>query len=123
MRREIKRIELLLLTYSDGVSSSYQSHLAANPLLCFLRKKEAFGGRSGSVRRDKVYLHSGGSYGTRREPSNQEPLSAQRLDGSDEETEGRGARCSQVLLNSEGEQSSRPIRGAGARLFTLPFIL
>lgn len=67
MRIEIKRIELLLLTYSDGVSSSYQSRMAANPLLCCYRKKEkaSVRGKSGSVRRDKVCLHSGGSYGTR----------------------------------------------------------
>lgn len=40
-----------------------------------------------------------------------------------EGVEERSAQCSQVSLSSEGEQSSRPIKGAGAMLFTLPFIL
>lgn len=64
-RGERRRRDLRLLTYSDGVSSPHQSRMAANPLLCFCRKKEKeerreMEGGGGVKRCDGVYLHLGG---------------------------------------------------------------
>ncbi len=67
-RVERRRRDLRPLTYSDGVSSPHQSRMAANPLLCFYRKKKEKRSRErwreeGEAKRcDGVYLHLGGKF-------------------------------------------------------------
>ncbi len=52
-RVERRRRDLRPLTYSDGVSSPHQSRMAANPLLCFYRKKKKKGAERDGGRRER----------------------------------------------------------------------